>query len=150
MNNAKGFTLIEVVVVMVILGILATTVTLKIIGRVDEARQVKAQIDIKTLESALKFFRLDNGLYPSTEQGLKALVEKPATGKESKSWREGGYLEKDRVPLDPWGNEYIFVSPGVHNRDFDLVSFGRDGAEGGEGPDKDITNWTDEEYEGSY
>ena len=135
---------------MVILGILATTVTLKIIGRVDEARQVKAQVDIKTLESALKFFRLDNGFYPSTEQGLKALVEKPTTGKEPKNWREGGYLEKDRVPLDPWSNEYVYLSPGVHNRDFDIASFGRDEAEGGEGPDKDITNWTEEEYEDNY
>ena len=109
MRGEKGFTLIEVVVVMIILGILATTVTLKIIGRVDEARRVKAQVDIRTLESALKFFRLDNGFYPATEEGLQALVEKPTTGKETPNWRAGGYLEKVKVPLDPWSNEYLYV-----------------------------------------
>ena len=141
--NERGFTLIEVVVVMVIISILATLVTLNVIGHVEQARRVKAEADIKTLESALKFFHIDNAFYPSTDQGLLALVAPPETGKEARNWRDGGYLEKGVVPLDPWDNDYVYVSPGVHNRDFDLASYGRDGQPGGEGPDADIANWSE-------
>ena len=142
--SLTGFTLIEVVVVMVIISILAALIAVNVIDRIDEAKQVKTQADIKTLESALRLFKIDNGFYPSTEQGMRALVEKPSEGMEAKDWRESGYLEKRTVPLDPWDNEYVYVSPGVHNRDFDIVSFGRDGQEGGEGPDRDIANWAEE------
>jgi general secretion pathway protein G len=102
---------------------------------------IKAKMDIASLETALKMYKLDNGVYPSTEQGLLALVEKPETGMIPKKWREGGYLETRKVPKDPWGNEFVYISPGVHG-DFDLISYGRDGVPGGD--DKaglDINNW---------
>ncbi len=139
-GSKKGFTLIEVLVVVVILGILATLVVPKIMERPEQARRMKAVIQIKNFETALKLFKLDNGFYPSTEQGLEALVQKPATGKIPRNWREEGYLEGKKVPLDPWGNPYIYISPGLHG-DFDIISYGRDGAEGGEGYDADITSW---------
>jgi general secretion pathway protein G len=98
-------------------------------------------MDIATLETALKMYKLDNGVYPSTDQGLRALVEQPETGTTPKKWREGGYLEKRKVPKDPWGNEYVYIAPGV-NGDFDLSSYGKDGVPGGENEDdKDINNW---------
>ena len=103
---------------------------------------MKAQLDIKTLENALKLFKLDNAFYPSTDQGLKGLVEKPSVDRISKNWREGGYIEKGAVPKDPWGNDYYYMSPGVHNREFDLWSYGADGEEGGEGEDADVSNWS--------
>jgi general secretion pathway protein G len=102
---------------------------------------MKARLDIKTLESALKLFKLDAGFYPSTEQGLRSIVEQPTTGRVPNKYREGGYLEKGVVPKDPWGNEYLYLAPGVHNKDFDLWSYGGDGEEGGEGEDADVTNW---------
>lgn len=139
--HVKGFTFIEIMVVIVILGILATLIVPKIMGRPDEARRVKAQVDIQSLETALKLYNLDNGYYPSTEQGLEALVELPNSGQLPRSWREGGYLEKGRVPQDPWGNEYIYLSPGEHG-DFDLLSYGADGQSGGEGKNEDIGNWS--------
>ena len=139
-DRHKGFTLIELMVVVVILGILALYVAPKIMGRPDEAKQVKAKMDIASLETALKLYRLDNGLYPSTEQGLPALVQPPQSGIIPKSWKEGGYLEKSQVPKDPWGNDYLYLCPGSHG-DFDLVSLGADGVAGGEGKDRDINNW---------
>lgn len=135
LNNA-GFTLIELMVVIVILGILAMYIGPKIMGRPDEAKQVKARMDIASLETALKLYKLDMGDYPTD---LQALVTPPATGDTGK-WRQGGYLEKNTVPKDPWGYEYIYRSPGVNN-DFDIVSYGADGVQGGEGKDKDINNW---------
>ncbi len=138
--DPRGFTLIELMVVIVILGILALYVAPKIMGRPDEAKQVKARMDIASLETALKLYRLDNGFYPSTEQGLAALVQMPQSGQIPKRWKEGGYLEKNQVPKDPWGNDFIYLSPGSHG-DFDIVSFGADGVAGGEGKDKDINNW---------
>ena len=135
-----GFTLIEMMVVIVILGILMTYVSVKIIGRTEEARQTQARVQMEGLESALKIYRLDNGSYPSTEQGLQALVELPTVGKLPRKWRKGGYLEKGKVPNDPWGNDYIYLSPGIHS-DFDLISYGDDGEQGGEGKDADINNW---------
>ena len=109
-------------------------------GRPDEARRMKAKVQIQSLETALQLYKLDTGNYPTTEQGLQALVEAPATGELAKSWREGGYLEKGQVPKDPWGNEYIYLSPGTR-ADFDIISYGADGVAGGEGKNEDINNW---------
>jgi general secretion pathway protein G len=138
--NPPGFTLIEIMVVMVIIGILAGLIVPRIIGRPDEARRTKAQVQIESIETALKLYKLDNGYYPTTEQGLQALVEPPAAGQLPRAWREGGYLEKGKIPKDPWDNEYIYLSPGIYS-DFDLMSYGADGEPGGEGKDQDINNW---------
>jgi general secretion pathway protein G len=141
----KGFTLLELLVVIVILGILATFVGTRIMGKPEEARQTQAKIQIQSLENALNMYRLDSGDYPSTEQGLKALVEKPTVGSVPNRWREGGYLDKPRVPKDPWGNEFVYLSPGMKNTNgFDLMSYGSDGQPGGEGKDADIGNWENE------
>ncbi len=140
MTNDKGFTLLEIIVVVFILSILAAIVAPKIIGRTDDARIAEAKVQIKNLETALKLFKLDNGFYPSTEQGLEALIEQPTTGKIPLKYREGGYLEQKTVPLDPWDNPYLYISPGVYG-DFDLICYGADGQEGGEGKDADIQNW---------
>lgn len=139
-RDERGFTLIELMVVIVILGILAGLIVPRIMGRPDEARQAKATIQIESMETALKLYKLDNGSYPTTEQGMQALVEPPEVGELARSWREGGYLEKGKVPKDPWSNEYIYLSPGTQG-DFDLISYGADGEPGGEGKNKDITNW---------
>jgi len=139
-NNQAGFTLIELMVVIVILGVLAGLIIPRVMGSPDEARQTKAKIQIESLESALKLYRLDNGNYSTTEQGLKALVEHPTAGNLPKNWRKGGYLEKGKVPKDPWGNDFIYISPGSHG-DFDLICLGKDGEPGGEGVDQDINNW---------
>lgn len=136
----RGFTLIELLVVIIILGILATFVVPKIMSRPEEARRTKAKLDIQALESALNMFKLDNAFYPSTEQGLQALIEKPDIGRVARHWREEGYLEKSRVPRDPWGSEYVYLSPGDHG-DFDLIAYGADGAPGGEGADADVESW---------
>jgi general secretion pathway protein G len=140
-NRKSGFTLIELLVVMVILGILAGLIVPRIVESPEEARKVKARLQIENLESALKIFKIDNGFYPTTEQGLVALVQKPETGRIPNNWREGGYLEKGAIPKDPWGNDFKYMSPGVNNRDFDLWSMGSDGEDGGEDKDADITNW---------
>ena len=140
-GRGQGFTLLEILIVITILGILASIVAVKIMDRPGEARATKAMLEIKTLENALKLFKLDNAFYPSTDQGLRALIEKPATGRIPPKWREGGYLEKQGLPKDPWGNEYLYLSPGVNNKDFDLWTNGADGEEGGEGEDGDVTNW---------
>ncbi len=136
----RGFTLIEVLVVIFILSILAALVAPRIIGRTDDARIAEAKLQIKNFETALKLFKLDNGFYPSTEQGLEALISKPTTGRIPPNYREGGYLEQKKIPLDPWGNPYIYLSPGIHG-EYDIISYGADGKEGGEGKDADITNW---------
>jgi general secretion pathway protein G len=138
--NQRGFTLIELMVVIVILGILAGLIIPRIMGRPEEARRMKARVQIESIETALKLYKLDNGSYPSTEQGLQALVEAPSVGQLPRAWRDGGYLEKGRVPKDPWDNEFIYLSPGV-NSDFDLISYGADGEPGGEDKDKDVNNW---------
>jgi len=134
----KGFTLIELMVVIVILGILAGLVLPRFMGRTEEAKRTKAKLQIENLEAALKLYKLDSGTYPSTEQGLEALVQKPTTGVVPKNWREEGYLEKGQIPMDPWGTPYVYLSPGVKNKDFDLKSLGADGEEGGEGENQDI------------
>lgn len=141
LRNNAGFTLIEIMVVIVILGMLAVLVGPKIIGQTDDAKIADAKVQIKNLETALKLYKLDNGSYPSTEQGLQALVEQPGSGIQPKNYREGGYLESKKVPVDPWGNDYIYLSPGEHN-DFDLSSLGPDGVRGGEGKKAaDIESW---------
>jgi len=138
--NEKGFTLIEIMVVVIIIGILASFVAVKLTGRAEEARRTEARVQIGSFETGLSLYKLDNGSYPSTEQGLNALVEAPTVGTLPRKWHEGGYLEKGKVPLDPWGNAYIYVSPGL-NGDFDISSYGDDGAQGGDGKDADINSW---------
>jgi general secretion pathway protein G len=136
--GSRGFTLIEIMVVIVILGILAGLVLPRFMGRTEEARKVKAKLQIENLESALKLYKMDNGAYPTTEQGLEALVQKPTAGAVPGNWREGGYLEKGKIPQDPWNRAYVYISPGIKNKDFDLKSLGADGEEGGEGENADI------------
>ncbi|MBW2644848.1 MAG: type II secretion system major pseudopilin GspG [Deltaproteobacteria bacterium] len=138
--NSRGFTLIELMAVIIILGILAGLIIPRIMGTPEEARRTKAKLQIVSMETALQMYKLDNGVYPSTEQGLQALVEPPSVGVLPIKWREGGYLEKGRVPKDPWGNEFVYLSPGVYG-DCDLSSYGADGQEGGEGRDADINSW---------
>ena len=140
MNNEQGFSFLELMVVVVILGILATYVAPRFMGRADDAKTVKAKVDIASLETALKLYALDNGTYPTTDQGLAALVEKPSTEPVPLKWREKGYLEKSRVPKDPWGREYLYLSPGIHD-DYDIISYGADGVPGGEGKDRDVNSW---------
>ncbi len=134
----RGFTLLEVMVVVVILGILAALVVPKIISRPDEARVIAAKQDIASLLQALKLYRLDNQRYPTTEQGLQALSTRPATAPVPPNWKQGGYVE--RPPKDPWGNSYQYLNPGMHG-EIDIFSFGADGAPGGEGNDADVGSW---------
>lgn len=131
----RGFTLIEVMVVVVVLSILAAIVVPRVMDRPDEARIVKAKQDIRAMESALNLYRLDNYVYPTTEQGLQALVTRPS---DAPGWKPGGYI--DRMPSDPWGRSYQYLSPG-QNGDFDLYSMGADGQTGGAGVNADIGNW---------
>ena len=139
-NNRKGFTLIEIMVVIVILALLAALVGPKLMGRTDEAKVTDTRVQIKNIETALKLYKLDTGNYPATEQGLDALIVKPTVGVIPKGYKDGGYLESKKVPKDPWGNDYLYVSPGEHG-DYDLFSYGADGAKGGEGKNGDITSW---------
>lgn len=138
LSNHRGFTLIEVMVVVVILGILAGIVVPKLLDRPEEARRTKAQLQIKNIEETLALYKLDNGFFPTTEQGLAALVSKPQSGRIPGKYREGGYIKK--IPQDPWGGEYIYLSPGLHG-DYDLISYGSDGESGGEGPNADVKSW---------
>jgi len=140
LSNRGGFTLIEIMVVIVILAMLAAIVGPKLMGRTDDAKVTDARVQIKNIETALKLYKLDTGSYPSTEQGLAALVAKPTVGVIPNSYKEGGYLESKKMPKDPWGNDYLYVSPGEHG-DYDLFSYGADGAKGGEGKNADITSW---------
>jgi general secretion pathway protein G len=135
----RGFTLLEVMVVVVILGILAALVAPKIIGRPDEARAIAAKQDIASLMQALKLYRLDNQRYPATEQGLQALVARPASAPLAPNWKAGGYVE--RLPNDPWGRPYQYLNPGTHG-ELDVFSLGADGAPGGEANDADIGSWS--------
>jgi general secretion pathway protein G len=133
----RGFTLIEIMVVVVIIGLLAAVVTQQLMGNVDSARVSKAKQDIRQLETALTLYKLDNFRYPTTEQGLAALVQKPADPAVT-HWKEGGYIK--RVSKDPWGRDYLYESPGTHG-DLDLYTLGADGQPGGEKSDADIGNW---------
>ena len=139
-TNKNGFTLIEIMVVVVILAMLAALVGPKLMGRSDDAKIADAKIQIKNLETALKLYKLDNGTYPTTEQGLASLVTIPTVGVIPKNYKEGGYLESKKVPKDPWLNDFIYVSTGEHG-DYDLSSYGADGVKGGEGKNADITSW---------
>lgn len=138
MKNARGFTLIEVMVVVVILGILAAIIVPQIMSRPDQAKVVKAQQDILSIENALDLYKLDNGFYPTTDQGLQALVKKPSTEPMPGHWKQGGYLK--RLPEDPWGNAYQYLNPGAHT-EIDVFSYGADGKLGGDGYNSDIGNW---------
>ncbi|WP_267895621.1 type II secretion system major pseudopilin GspG [Pseudomonas mangrovi] len=141
MSNARrqqGFTLIEIMVVVVILGILAALVVPQVMSRPDQAKVTVAQGDIKGIASALDMYKLDNHSYPSTQQGLEALVKKPSGNPAAKNWNKDGYLK--RVPVDPWGNDYQYLSPGTRGA-FDLYSFGADGKQGGTDLNADIGNW---------
>ena len=141
-HRQQGFTLIEIMVVIVILGVLAALVVPNILGRPDEARITAAKSDIQAISNALNLYKLDNYNYPSTDQGLQALVSKPSGSPEAKNWNPDGYLSK--LPKDGWGNEYQYLSPGAHGR-FDLYSFGADGREGGEEINQDIVSWNIEQ-----
>lgn len=136
-SRQSGFTLIEIMVVVVIIGILAALVGPKLFGQVDRARKEAARSEISTIENAMKFYRLDNFTYPTTEQGIEALVTKP-NDPNVKNWNPGGYLE--RMPVDPWGNPYVYRNPGV-NGEIDILTLGADGIEGGDGNNADIGNW---------
>lgn len=138
-SRLDGFTLIEVMVVVVILAILAALIVPKIMGRPDEARAVAAKQDIATIVQALRLYRLDNTRYPTSEQGLAALVSRPAIAPVPANWKTGGYLE--RLPKDPWGNPYLFLNPGIRG-EIDVFSFGADGVAGGEGVDADVGSWS--------
>ena len=139
-NVQSGFTLIELMVVMFILATIMVMVVPKFMDEPKKAQRVKAQVTISAFETALKTYYLDNGFYPTTDQGLEALVVEPSTDPVPQKWRKGGYLEKGKVPEDPWGNEYIYLSPGLHG-DFDIISYGQDKVEGGEEWDEDIESW---------
>ncbi|MFY9704562.1 MAG: type II secretion system major pseudopilin GspG [Desulfobacterales bacterium] len=140
LRGNRGFSLIELMVVVIILGILAMYIGPKLMGRTEQAKVVQTRVQIEGLETALKLYKLDNGVYPTTEQGLQALVERPETQNVLQNWRKGGYLEKGKVPNDPWGNEFIYLSPGIHG-DYDITSYGADGVPGGEDENKDINSW---------
>jgi general secretion pathway protein G len=135
--SRRGFTLIEIMVVVVILGILAAILAPNVIGRIDDAQISRAQQDLRAVENALKLYRLDNFTYPTSEQGLEALANKPSDS-NIKNWKSSGYL--DRLPKDPWGNSYLYLNPG-NNGEIDIYTFGRDGRPGGKGIDADIGNW---------
>ncbi|MDX8399569.1 MAG: type II secretion system major pseudopilin GspG [Gallionellaceae bacterium] len=136
--RAQGFTLIEIMVVIVILGVLAALIVPKVMGRPDEARISATKQDIGSITQALKLYKLDNMRYPSTEQGLQALVSKPNSAPIPPNWKGNGYLEK--LPKDPWGNGYQYLQPGQHS-EIDIISLAADGQEGGEGNDADIGSW---------
>lgn len=137
-QGCEGFTLIELMVVIVILGVLAGLIVPQFMDEPQKARVVKAKMQMESISTSLKKFYIDNGFYPATEQGLEALVKKPATGRTPKNYSSSGYLPK--VPKDPWGTSYIYISPGKHGP-FDLISYGGDGATGGTEGDVDINSW---------
>jgi general secretion pathway protein G len=138
LRDRSGFTLIEIMVVIVILGLLAALVVPKLIGRTEEAKKTQARVQIRNIEQALGLFKLDNGFFPGTDQGIEALITIPDAGRVPKNYRKDGYL--DRLPKDPWGNPYVYVSPGSHG-EYDISSYGADGAQGGEDEDGDINSW---------
>lgn len=138
MKKQQGFSLIEIMVVLVIIGLLASIVGPRVIGQAEEARKKKVQADFSNFATSLKLYKLDNFVYPSTEQGLEALVTKSDIPPEPKNFKQGGYMEK--LPLDPWGNPYRYLSPG-DNGEYDIYTYGADGVAGGEGESADIGNW---------
>ncbi len=139
-SRRVGFTLIEVMVVLFILSILAAIVAPRLISRTDDAKVAQAKIQIKNFETALKLFKMDNGFYPSTEQGLEALISAPTTGHIPMNYKQRGYLEAKKIVPDPWGNPYVYISPGL-NSNYDIITYGADGKADGDRYDTDITNW---------
>jgi general secretion pathway protein G len=147
-SREDAFTLIEIMAVVLIMGFLAGIVGVAVVAQIDKARVTTTRTQIKQLEAALTFFQMENGFFPSTDQGLEALVEKPTTGREPLSYREGGYLQGGVVPLDAWQSPYQYESPGQINRDYDIWSLGADAVAGGAGVDADIGNWPEGAVEG--
>ena len=141
MKKQSGFTLIEIMVVIIILGLLAGLVLPKFLGQEDTAKVGVAKTQIRSLEGALDAYKLDNGFYPETDQGLSALIKKPETGRIPQKWREGGYLKPARIPKDPWNKDYAYISPGSESREYEIISYGADGEPGGEGMNADIESW---------
>lgn len=141
LKSSKGMTLIEIMVVITILGLIATVVTVNVLDRLDEAKVSTARTQIKAIEQALDQFRRDNGYYPSTEQGLAALIEKPNAGRVPKHYPPKGYIKGGKVPQDPFNCDYIYSSPGTHGNDYEITSLGGDCKEGGEGTDADVNSW---------
>ena len=146
MRAARGFSLVEILVVLVIIGLLVSIVAPNVLQRADEARVQKVRADFKNIETALKLYKLDNFNYPTTEQGLAALVDKPTMEPVPRNWKQGGYLES--VPADPWGNPYKYLSPPEFGRgDYDIYTLGADGISGGEEQNADLGNWQTEQKE---
>ncbi|MBI5015434.1 MAG: type II secretion system major pseudopilin GspG [Deltaproteobacteria bacterium] len=137
-RSDAGFTLIELMVVLVILGLLAAIVMPRLFGQGEKAKVQTTRVQLRVLEDALSQYEVDNGAYPTTDQGLQALVKPPSDA--AKNYREGGYLEKGIVPKDPWGSPYVYFAPGRHGEDYEVLSYGADGTEGGEGKFKDISS----------
>jgi general secretion pathway protein G len=145
MRRQRGFTLIEIMAVVLIIGLLTAIVGTAIFGQIDSARVTTAKTQIKQIEAALDFYRMDNGRYPTTEQGLEALVRQPSAEPVPRNYRPEGYLQGGRLPEDPWGQQYEYQAPGTHNSySFDLWSFGSDGEPGGSGTDADVGNWSED------
>ena len=145
-TRQAGFSLVEILVVLVIIGLLVSIVAPNVLQRADEARVQKVHADFKSIETALKIYRLDNYNYPSTEQGLQALVDKPTLDPLPRNWKQGGYLEE--LPMDPWGRPYLYLNPAEYSdNEFDLYTLGADGVTGGEDQNADIGNWQDEREE---
>lgn len=143
-HGNPGFTLIEIMAVVLIIGMLSGIVGFAVFQQVDKARVVTAKTQISRLESSLELYNMDNGHFPTSEQGLEALISEPTTAPEPMNYQPGGYLKGGQLPLDPWGNEFGYESPGTNNQDsYDLWSFGRDGAPGGEDLNADLGNWSD-------
>jgi len=134
-GNQSGFTLIELMIVVVILGLLATIIMPRILDRPEQARRIKAKVDIRNIQSALALFKTDTGRFPTTSEGLEVLVTNPGI----EGYHSGGYLE--RAPVDPWGSRYVYISPGIHSKGYDLESYGKDGEDGGGDDDADIESW---------
>ena len=135
-----GFTLVEIMVVVVIIGLLAALIGPRLVGQSETAKITAAKTQIRNFDQALELFHLNNGFFPTTDQGLNALISKPTMSPEPKNFQNGGYLKARSVPKDPWGNAYLYICPG-ENGDYDIISFGSDGREGGEGGARDISNW---------
>lgn len=138
--DTNGFTLLELIIVMAILAMLAGLIVPKMMGRSDDAKVADTKVQIRNIETALKLYKLDNGVFPSTDQGLAALISKPTVGTMPKNYKAEGYLEGKKLPKDPWSNDYVYLSPAEHG-DYELCSWGADGVKGGDGKAADICNW---------
>ena len=140
-NRERGFTLIEIMVVVMIIGMLSAVVGVQLFNRYEKAKRKAAMIQIRQLQAALANYRLDNNRFPTTEQGLQALVEKPNSEPSPRNYPQGGYLDSKKVPLDPWGDPYVYFSPGVNGEEYTIESYAADGSDGGEGNNADIESW---------